>query len=199
MPSCRPSAAGRDRKARSPGNPEARAWQPNATQELAAASDSHRSEELPHTAFPTFPSLRGPTTLSPVPLFSEETLSSLTPTGPGRGRTVRGEGFALSPGRMLSRLGLSGFPGRGALLKGDSDDWSVCAGHAHCLLMDSSLPAWSDSAARGGSLKPAFGLVAATALAQVPRGVEAFVRGRKEAAHCDLPHQKAKHWPSSES
>lgn len=169
MPSCRPSAAGRDRKARGPGDPEAPAWEPHATQELAAASDSHRSEELPHTAFLTFPSLRGPIALSPpVPLFSEETLSSLTPTGPGRGRTASGEEFALSPGRMLSRLSLGGFPGRGALLKGDSADWSVCAGHAHRMLMDSSLPAWSDSAPRGGSLKPALAGVAATVLARVP-------------------------------
>lgn len=114
MPSCRPSAAGRDRKARSPGNPEAPACEPNATQELAAASDSHPSRELPHTGFTAFPSLQGPTTLSPVPLFSEETLSSLSLTRAGRGRTeCGGGGFELGLERMLSRLGLGGFPGRG--------------------------------------------------------------------------------------
>lgn len=167
MPSCRPSAAGRGRKAGSPGNPEAPACEPNAIQELAAASDSHRSEELPHTAFPTFPSVKDPTILSPVPLFSEETLNSLTLTQLGRGRTAGAE-FTLGAGRMLSRLCSGGFPGRGALRKGGVADWPICSGHAHCPLMDSSLPARVDSAALGRSLKPALGAFAAATLDQVP-------------------------------
>ncbi|XP_039108453.1 collagen alpha-2(I) chain-like [Hyaena hyaena] len=75
----RPPAAGCERKARARG-----------PQELAAASDSYPSEELPLTDFPTFPSLRGPTALSPFPLFSEETLSGVTLTPPERGRTGGG-------------------------------------------------------------------------------------------------------------
>lgn len=90
VPICRGSAAGRDRWARSPGNPEAPACGPNMTRELAAASDSHDSEELlPHTAFPPSPSLTDPT--SPFLLFSEETRGSLTLTSPRRGRAKREE------------------------------------------------------------------------------------------------------------
>lgn len=55
--------------------------------------------------------------------------------------------FAQGPGRMLSGLGLGGFPGRGAPLKSSSADWLVCSGHASLLLIDGSLPAGSTSAA----------------------------------------------------
>lgn len=51
--------AGPDRKAQGPRNPEALACKHNVIQELAAVSDSHYSEELPHTAFTSFPPLRG--------------------------------------------------------------------------------------------------------------------------------------------
>lgn len=53
--------AGPDRWARSRGNPAAPACEANVTQERAAASYSHDSEELvPHTAFPASLSLMGP-------------------------------------------------------------------------------------------------------------------------------------------
>lgn len=102
--------------------------------------------------------------MSPFSLFSEEIPSSLTLTPPERGRPGRRE-FALGPERMLSGLGLGGFPRRGAHLKGGPSDWPVFSGHAHCLLMDSSLPAGSESAARGGSLEQASGGIAASAQA----------------------------------
>lgn len=56
---------------------------------------------------------------------------------------MRREGeVALGPRRMLSGLGLGGSWG-GNLFKSGSDDWPVCAGHAHTLMMDSFLPARS--------------------------------------------------------
>lgn len=100
---------------------------------------------------------------------------------------------------MLSGLGSGGFPGRGTRLKGGPADWPVFSGHAPCLLMDSSLPAWSDSAARGGNFQQASGGIAAGAPATVPGGVVTAVTATKEAAHCIPPHRKAKHRPKSES
>lgn len=62
---------------------------------------------------------------------------------------------AQGPRRMLSGLGWDlglglglGGSGAGNLVKSGSDDWPVCAGHAHPRLMDSFLPARSAYGAR---------------------------------------------------
>lgn len=99
--------------------------------------------------------------------------------------------FAQGPWRMLSGLGLGGFPGRGAPLKSSSADWLVCSGHASLLLIDSSLPAGSTSAAPAIALwiRPRRRILAAPP-APVPRGVVAAITVGKEAAYFVPPCQK---------
>lgn len=64
-----------------PRKPPALAFAPIVIQELAAVSESHHSEELPHSLY-LFPIPKGPP--PPFPLFLEETLS-LTLTSLRRG------------------------------------------------------------------------------------------------------------------
>lgn len=99
--------------------------------------------------------------------------------------------FAQGPWRMLSGLGLGGFPGRGAPLKSSSADRLACSGHASLLLMDSSLPAGCASAALAVSLwiRPS-GRIPAAPPAPVPGGVVAAITAGKEAAHFVPPCQK---------
>lgn len=87
---------------------------------------------------------------------------------------------------MLSGLGLDlglglGGSGAGNLFKSGSDDWPVCAGHAHTLLMDSFFTCQIGlRGARGGSSHPAFGGILAAPPA-VSRGLVAAVTAGREA------------------
>lgn len=100
----------------------------------------------------------------------------------------------MGPERMLSALGLGGFLGRGVWLKYGSADWRVCAGSAHRLLIDSSLPARSAYAARSVAVCPSpLGEFLAPLL---PKCGEASAAVGAERGP---PYQKGKHGPKAES
>lgn len=82
---------------------------------------------------------------------------------------------------MLSGLDLGGFSEEGA-------GWPVCAGQAHTLLMDSSLPASLASAKSALASLPFRGIPVAP-----PAQVSGDVTAGKKAAHCIPPSRKTKH------